>query len=1312
MFTFVGTKYSRQMASLDQLYNLVKQINEKLNLWTANAKKVEELPTMETMNPDGLLMVSEQVAGIWTSKQLEIQKIIDGLSLSGQDNKVREVLLGSITLDHDLAYLLDNNGITVSENEIVVITALETVNATLVQRQYLWKKGKGAYNPIGSTDINTKLIELQPRFLNEITADELTSSPSAIVYDFGIITDPILDVLNTADPARDYTDDERIYYIRATKDGVNLLYNFVGTNGTYGLGETQMTEADLVLVYSSASVDITDSLLNKLDKGSFYGTADDLIDKNTYSWTNVNTLSGVVVDYVNPFVGMSINFKDAVTELHSLSFPTVAKRPYFGALGFIKNSQTIDILIPHKELSLVANRYVFAFPDEQDLILKPNEILFFKADPDETHSFGYLDCVGVMIDKSNVVYKTGGNVIEDTNEFTEPVIGVPATAPEHLTPLSQVRTEIQTATLGLWDDRGGYTVVANEYPTTGGSGVSGAILKGDIWTISGTGLIGSIEVEAGDTVRALIDSPTQSPSDWNIQQNNIGYTPENAANKSNDIEADKASTSKYGSVKAFYDWAVGKFQSVLISGTNIKTINGSSILGSGDMAITVDSSSSIGSVIDLGNPSVNYYNMGESDDHSFTAYTLTNIVNGGKARLLVNSPTLPTITGATNIKGDDFQANTDIYLEVQNSGGRIEYWVKQIYVNPFVDLTALPFGVVVNESTTANVFFGTPAILKTSSGRVLLSHDKFGSASTYLTSGITSVYYSDNIDTGEFTLAQDISNMFWASLFEYSGDLYLLGVSKQSGNITISKSTDNGLTWSGAVTVLNAPTGAFTYVGWQKGSDNVIFKDGYLVCPIEACRNAGDWAGYLDAVIVFANLSDLMNPSNWSYSNIVPFNGANLEANLIAKNEIATKQPANATAYKGFLEGSLIELASGNLRMFMRLEQTPNSNHAVYMDVAWNSLTPPSSVLGSTQNIIDLLGGNVNFQVKYDAVSDKHWTLVNANRYKYYTDQRAEVYLASSSDEGLTWNYHGKVLGYDVTVANWQTVMAQNAVQYSSFEIVGSDLIVSSRTASDSAANYHDSNICSLAKIKNFRSIATQSFVSGSMIIDENSERLEDSNGIAIIRDRSVHHNSPFMLAAQNANKPNWVSGGIQFDGSSWLRLMHSERLSLGYGTGMSVFAVIENLQVEFYRRILSNDDGVVQANTSGKGGWWFCPENGLGVEQSFPTYIDLTAGNNYIIAASFDKSNHFIYNYKNGMNRGNPTGSNANVTWSSDHLITSLPYSGTNYKEILIGKRNIGASTLAFTSKIKALHIIPSYMTPAEMIAYQNALNGIYGIY
>lgn len=65
----------------------------------------------------------------------------------------------------------------------------------------------------------------------------------------------------------------------------------------------------------------------------------------------------------------------------------------------------------------------------------------------------------------------------------------------------------------------------------------------------------------------------------------VGSTIEYSTN----IEADKTSTTKVSAIKTFYDWAVGKFQSVLVSGTNIKTINSTSILGSGDIVIEAGS---------------------------------------------------------------------------------------------------------------------------------------------------------------------------------------------------------------------------------------------------------------------------------------------------------------------------------------------------------------------------------------------------------------------------------------------------------------------------------------------------------------------------------------------------------------------------------------------------------------------------------------------------------------------------------------------------------------------------------------------------
>lgn len=96
-----------------------------------------------------------------------------------------------------------------------------------------------------------------------------------------------------------------------------------------------------------------------------------------------------------------------------------------------------------------------------------------------------------------------------------------------------------TLVINLWDDRGTYDVpVGGEWPTSGdgGSGVDGAILKGDTWTISlGGTLTGGKVVAIGDVVRALVDDAANNSAHWCITENNLGYTAENSANKATSL---------------------------------------------------------------------------------------------------------------------------------------------------------------------------------------------------------------------------------------------------------------------------------------------------------------------------------------------------------------------------------------------------------------------------------------------------------------------------------------------------------------------------------------------------------------------------------------------------------------------------------------------------------------------------------------------------------------------------------------------------------------------------------------------------------
>lgn len=73
---------------------------------------------------------------------------------------------------------------------------------------------------------------------------------------------------------------------------------------------------------------------------------------------------------------------------------------------------------------------------------------------------------------------------------------------------------IAAATAGLVDDRGTYDASTDLFPTTGGSGTSGAVMRGDQWQISVKGTLGSGDVNPGDIIRALTDSPAQVETNW------------------------------------------------------------------------------------------------------------------------------------------------------------------------------------------------------------------------------------------------------------------------------------------------------------------------------------------------------------------------------------------------------------------------------------------------------------------------------------------------------------------------------------------------------------------------------------------------------------------------------------------------------------------------------------------------------------------------------------------------------------------------------------------------------------------------------
>lgn len=154
------------------------------------------------------------------------------------------------------------------------------------------------------------------------------------------------------------------------------------------------------------------------------------------------------------------------------------------------------------------------------------------ADGDIVHKKYVDDAISdVEIDESGLVHKAEDETITGIKTFEASPIVPDATDDNEAVNKLQMETAIAAAQVGLLDLRGSYDASTNLFPASGGSGEDGDILKADTWIASVAGTIEGQAVQAGDWIIALVDEPGQTSTNWAIVEKNIGYVPENSANK-------------------------------------------------------------------------------------------------------------------------------------------------------------------------------------------------------------------------------------------------------------------------------------------------------------------------------------------------------------------------------------------------------------------------------------------------------------------------------------------------------------------------------------------------------------------------------------------------------------------------------------------------------------------------------------------------------------------------------------------------------------------------------------------------------------
>ncbi|MFI4910272.1 MAG: LamG-like jellyroll fold domain-containing protein [Sedimentisphaeraceae bacterium JB056] len=353
------------------------------------------------------------------------------------------------------------------------------------------------------------------------------------------------------------------------------------------------------------------------------------------------------------------------------------------------------------------------------------------------------------------------------------------------------------------------------------------------------------------------------------------------------------------------------------------------------------------------------------------------------------------------------------------------------------------------ESQTSDVYYGSPSLVLLDNGHLLASHDFFGDGVSVWKTAVSS-----STDGGlTWSSPVEISHMYWASMFEYNDDVYLLGVYSPGGDIAISKSSDEGATWTSTDNgiLFSCGTGT-TPPNYTTGSVPVLIHNGRVYRSFEDQDTTLD--SKFKALVISASLDDdLLSSNSWVMSNKVEYDVSNTPV------EWGATLPV-------WLEGSVTVDADGQIWLLERFNSYPTTEKAALLSLSSDGRTLLWDVDGPDSGFIDMLGGMHKFAVKHDSITGLSLAIVNNNTDLNEPQQRNTLSLIASADL-KNWRYVLTLI-QDNSIMSWDDSIDYSGFQYVDWEFDGEDIIYLSRTAYDGADSYHNANRITFHRLENY----------------------------------------------------------------------------------------------------------------------------------------------------------------------------------------------------------------------------------------------------
>lgn len=302
----------------------------------------------------------------------------------------------------------------------------------------------------------------------------------------------------------------------------------------------------------------------------------------------------------------------------------------------------------------------------------------------------------------------------------------------------------------------------------------------------------------------------------------------------------------------------------------------------------------------------------------------------------------------------------------------------------------------------------------------------------------TEVFRSDD-EGATWSYAGRVDGMWWATIFEHRGDIYLIGrytegglSGKGSSYIGITRSTDGGRTW----TEICRDHGAISYYGYGPhcAPTPVLQLGGRLYRAFETVTPEKEKREFVISADV---QSDLLCPDSWTISDYFTGYGFPNEANAVKGPDGTVWIIARFVMNKAFLmklneDGTIVAARESNRASEIDFPSTP-----------------------------------AKFTIRYDEIAKQYIGIANTQFDINCEGQRNYATLVASRDL-VNWEVK-EVLLCDREICHPTISVAQHAFQYVDWIFDGEDMLFVVRESAEDAANYHDSNYLTFYRIANYR---------------------------------------------------------------------------------------------------------------------------------------------------------------------------------------------------------------------------------------------------